>query len=162
MPDGWPATVAERKREMLKRERHRRENRRMRALALLVALLIGSTMLARADDDVAAGQAVIRSQEEAFGHDDAAAAYAFASPGITSWYRTPEAFMYMVRNGYAPVYRHRSFEFGAATTFEGKIYQEVHIIDEDGVAWEALYTLEGQSDGSLKISACVLKKAVIS
>ena len=38
--------------------------------------------------------------------------------------------------------------------------QEVNIIDTDGVAWLALYTLEQQSDGSLKISACVLSKLV--
>ena len=69
--------------------------------------------------------------------------------------------MYMVRNGYAPVY-HRSFEFGQATILNGKIIQQVHIIDADGVAWEALYTLEPQSDGTLKISACILTKAVIS
>ena len=133
----------------------------MRILALLVALLIGSTALAFADD-VTAGQSIIQSQEQAFGRDDAAAAYAFAAPAIRSWYRSPDAFMFMVRNGYAPVYRHRSFEFGEAMMVDGKIMQQVHIIDADGVAWEALYTLERQPDGSLEISACVLTKAVIS
>jgi Domain of unknown function (DUF4864) len=134
----------------------------MRILVLLVAFLLGSSVPVRAADDVAAGQSVIRSQEDAFSRDDAATAYTFASPGIQSWYRTPETFMFMVRNGYAPVYRHRSFEFGAARIADGRIVQEVYIIDADGEAWEALYTLEPQSDGSLKISACVLKKAVTS
>jgi Domain of unknown function (DUF4864) len=132
----------------------------MRTLALLVAFLISSAALACAAEDVAAGQSVIRSQEQALGRDDAATAYTFAAPSIKNLYRNPETFMYMVRNGYAPVYRHRSFEFGAAKTSEGKIVQEVHIIDADGVAWEALYTLEPQSDGSLKISGCVLTKLV--
>ena len=134
----------------------------MRILVLLVAFFISSTALACATEDVAAGQSIIQSQEEAFNRDDAATAYTFAAPSIQSLYRSPEAFMYMVRNGYAPVYRHRSFEFGEARISEGKISQEVHIIDADGVAWEALYTLERQPDGSLKISACVLRKAVIS
>jgi Domain of unknown function (DUF4864) len=134
----------------------------MRILLLLVVFLIGSTALAGAAEDVAAGQSVIRSQEEAFGRDDAATAYTFAAPSIQSWYRNPEAFMSMVRNGYAPVYRHRSFEFGEATILDGKIVQEVHIIDADGVAWDARYTLEPQPDGSLKISSCILTKAVIS
>jgi hypothetical protein len=40
--------------------------------------------------------------------------------------------------------------------------QEVQIVDAGGVAWDALYTLETQPDGSLRISACILKKAVIS
>ncbi len=134
----------------------------MRVFALLVAFLIGFNALAYADENVAAGQSIIQSQEEAFGRDDAAAAYTFAAPAIQSWYRSPEAFMFMVRNGYAAVYRNRSFEFGEAKVAEGKIVQQVHIIDADGVAWEALYTLEQQSDGSLKITACVLTKAVIS
>jgi hypothetical protein len=134
----------------------------MRALLLLVAFLIGATGLAYADENVAAGRSVIQSQEEAFGRDDAEAAYTIAAPAIKSWYRNPDVFMSMVRNGYAPVYRHRSFEFGEAMISEGKIVQQVHIVDADGVAWEALYTLEPQSDGSLKISACVLTKAVTS
>jgi hypothetical protein len=134
----------------------------VRTFLLLVAFLIGSAALAGAAEDVDTGQSVIRSQEEAFGRDDAAAAYSFAAPSIKSWYRSPETFMQMVRNGYAPVYRHKSFEFGEAKVVDGKIVQEVHIIDADGVAWDARYTLEPQSDGSLKISSCILTKAVIS
>jgi hypothetical protein len=134
----------------------------MRFIALLITALIGATALARAGDDVAAGRAVIQSQEEALSRDDGAAAYTFASPSIQSWYRTPETFMFMVRNGYAPVYRHRSFEFGDAQTLDGKIVQDVHIIDADGVPWEARYTLEPQPDGSLKISSCILVKAATS
>ena len=135
----------------------------MRTIILVIALLVGLPAAACAGDDgVEAGQSVIRAQEQAFGRDDEAAAYDFAAPSIKSMYRTPDTFMYMVRNGYAPVYRHRSFEFGAAKAYDGKIYQEVHIVDANGEAWEALYTLEPQDDGSLKISACVLKKAVTS
>jgi hypothetical protein len=134
----------------------------MRIIALLITALIGATTLARAGDDVAAGRAVIQSQDEALSRDDGAAAYTFASPSIQSWYRTPETFMFMVRNGYAPVYRHRSFEFGDARILDGKIVQDVHIIDADGVPWEARYTLEPQPDGSLKISSCILVKAVTS
>jgi Domain of unknown function (DUF4864) len=134
----------------------------MRTFVLLIAFLIGTNAFAGAREDIAAAQSVIKSQEEAFGRDDAAAAYAFAAPGIQSFYRSPEGFMFMVRNGYAPVYRHRSFEFGAARIVDGKIMQDVQIVDADGQAWDALYTLETQSDGSLKISACILKKAVTS
>jgi len=134
----------------------------MRVLAVLVALLAGSILPAAAEENVTAGQTIIRSQEEAFGRDDAAAAYTFAAPGIKSVFQTPDIFMSMVRSGYAPVYRHRSFEFGEAKTYEGKIYQQVHIIDANGEAWEALYTIEPQEDGTFKISGCVLKKAVTS
>jgi uncharacterized protein DUF4864 len=64
-----------------------------------------------------------------------------------------------VQRSYAPVYRHKSFEFGAARVSEGRIAQQVHIIDADGMPWEALYTLELQPDGSVKITGCVLLKA---
>ena len=102
---------------------------------------------------------MIRAQEQAFGHDDAAAAYSYAAPAIKQIFPEPNIFMSMVQNGYPPVYRHRSFEFGEAQTADGRIAQRVHIIDANGEAWEALYTLERQPDGSLKITGCSLLKA---
>jgi hypothetical protein len=131
----------------------------MRPLALLLAFLIGLAAPARAADDVAAAQGVIRSQVEAFSHDDAAAAYSYAAPAIQNLFPQPDIFMAMVRGSYAPVYRHKSFEFGEARASDGQIAQRVHIVDADGVPWEALYTLEQQADGSLKITGCTLLKA---
>jgi hypothetical protein len=131
----------------------------MRVFVLLVALLIALAAPAFAADEVASAQSVIRSQVEAFGHDDAATAYSYAAPGIQGMFPQPDIFLSMVRNQYSPVYRHKSFEFGEAKVADGKIAQQVHIIDADGVPWEALYTLEQEPDGSLKISGCVLLKA---
>ncbi|WP_291869084.1 DUF4864 domain-containing protein [Bradyrhizobium sp.] len=130
----------------------------MRAFVLLIALLIGLGSPAGAADDVAAAQKVIRSQVEAFGRDDAAAAYSHAAPAIQEVF-PPDIFMAMVRGSYAPVYRHKSFEFGEAHAEGGKIAQRVRIVDAEGVPWEALYTLELQPDGSIKISGCTLLKA---
>jgi hypothetical protein len=131
----------------------------MRALVLLAAFFIAFAAPACAADDVAAAQSVIRSQEQAFGRDDPAAAYSHAAPAIQGIFPDAETFMAMVRNSYAPVYRHKSFEFGEARAADGKIAQRVHILDTEGVPWEALYTLELQPDGSLKITSCVLLKA---
>jgi hypothetical protein len=131
----------------------------MRAFVLLAALVIGLALPARAADDVAAAQSVIRSQEQAFGRDDAAAAYSYAAPAIRDIFPQADIFMSMVRNSYAPVYRHKSFEFGEAHVEGGTIAQRVSIIDAKCEAWEALYTLEAQSDGSLKIIGCVLLRA---
>jgi hypothetical protein len=128
----------------------------MRALVLLAAFLIGLASPASAADDVAAAQSVIRSQVEALGRDDAAAAYSYAAPAIRDVFPQADIFMDMVRRSYAPVYRHKSFEFGEARASGGKIAQRVHIIDADGIPWEALYTLELEPDGSVKISGCVL------
>lgn len=131
----------------------------MRALVLLTAFLLSLTSPARAADDVAAAQTVIRSQVEALGRDDAATAYSFAAPAIRDVFPQADIFMDMVRRSYAPVYRHKSFEFGEARVSGGQIAQRVHIIDAEGVPWEALYTLEEQPDGSVKIIGCVLLKA---
>jgi len=131
----------------------------MRAFVLLAALLIGLAAPACAADDVATAQAIINSQVEAFGRDDAVKAYSYAAPAIQSLFPQPDIFLSMVQRSYAPVYRHKSFEFGEARVADGRIAQRVHIIDAAGEAWEALYTLEQQPDGSLKIIGCVLIKA---
>jgi hypothetical protein len=130
-----------------------------RALFLLAALLISLAAPARAADDVAAAQGVIRSQVEAFSRDDAAAAYSHAAPAIQEIFPQADIFMSMVRNSYAPIYRHKSFDFGEARVSDGTIAQRVHIVDADGIPWEALYTLELQPDGSVKITGCVLLRA---
>src|SRR5882672_3043470 len=99
----------------------------MRALLLLIALLIGFGSPASAADDIATAQGVIRSQEQAFLQGDAAAAYSHAAPSIKQIFPQAEIFMYMVQNSYAPVYRHKSFEFGEARSADGRIAQRVHI-----------------------------------
>ena len=131
----------------------------MRVVVLLIAFFIGFGLPACAADDVAAAQNIIRSQEQAISRDDAAAAYSYAAPSIQSLFVEPDTFMAMVRQNYPPVYRHKSFEFGESRASDGKVAQRVHIVDADGVPWEALYTLEQQPDGSIKISGCVLLKA---
>jgi hypothetical protein len=130
----------------------------MRAVVLLLTVLLGLSSPVSADD-VATAQGVIRAQEQAFSRDDAAAAYSHAAPEIRQLFPQADIFMQMVRQGYAPVYRHRSFEFGEARTTGGHIAQRVHIVDDNGEAWEAMYTLEVQGDGSLKITGCSLLKA---
>jgi hypothetical protein len=102
-------------------------------------------------------QRIIAAQIEAFRADDGAAAYAFAAPGIQRQFPTPEVFMDMVRRGYQPVYRPRSFTFGEVTDESlGRPTQRVTIIDANGKAWVALYAFEKQPDGNWKIVGCVL------
>jgi hypothetical protein len=131
----------------------------IRAFVLLLVLLLNLITPTRAAEDIATAQSVIRAQEQAFGRGDAAAAYSHAAPAIRELFPQAEIFMMMVQQGYAPVYRHRSFEFGEARVSDGHIAQRVHIVDENGEAWEALYTLEQQPDGSVKITGCSLLKA---
>ncbi|MGY4457887.1 DUF4864 domain-containing protein [Bradyrhizobium sp. LB13.1] len=131
----------------------------MRIAALLVCLIVVFSSVSARADDVATAQGVIRAQEQAFGRRDAAAAYSYAAPAVRELFPAPDIFMSMVQNGYAPVYRHKSFEFGDSKSEGKSISQRVHIVDADGEAWEALYTLEQQGDGSYKITGCSLLKA---
>jgi hypothetical protein len=129
----------------------------MRAVLLLLAILFGFTTPSFADD-VTDAQGVIRAQEQAFGRGDAVTAYSHAAPEIKALFPEADIFLQMVRQAYPPVFHHRSFEFGEARADGGRVAQRVHIIDDDGEVWEAMYTLEQQSDGSLKITGCSLLK----
>ena len=130
----------------------------MRAALLIVALLFGLALPANADD-TADAQTIIRAQADALSRDDAAAAFSFAAPAIKGMFPDADSFMTMVRAGYAPVYRHKRFSFGSSKTVDGVLIQEVDIVDAEGGAWTARYTLEHQADGSLKITGCTLIKA---
>jgi hypothetical protein len=130
----------------------------MRAIILALVFLFGLAAPAFADD-VAAAQSVIRAQEQALIRGDAAAAYSHAAPEIKQLFPQADIFLQMVQQAYPPIHRHKSFEFGEARAAGGRIAQRVHIIDDNGEAWEAMYTLEQQSDGSLKITGCSLLKA---
>jgi hypothetical protein len=69
--------------------------------------------------DRVAIRAVIERQLEAFRQEDAAAAFALASPEIQVKYGRPENFMTMVKTFYEPVYRPR--RMGGFT--------DLHVID---------------------------------
>jgi hypothetical protein len=102
-------------------------------------------------------QRIISSQIQAFRADDGFAAYSYAAPAIRKIFPSPEIFMQMVRNGYQPVYRPRSFAFGEITEeAPGRPTQRVAVVDANGKAWIALYAFEKQPDGSWKIIGCSL------
>jgi len=126
------------------------------AVLLCLALAFAAPAYA---DDVANAQNVIRAQEQAFTRNDATAAYSYASSAIKKLFPQADIFMSMVQNSYAPVWRHKSFEFGEARTEGHWVAQRVHIVDADGEAWEAMYTLEQDADGGFKITGCSLLKA---
>lgn len=134
-----------------------------RVLAAAVAAVILAVALpfaARAAEpgDVASGRSAVEGQISAFRRDDAAAAFAFASPTIRSLFGDPERFLEMVKRGYAPVYRPRGFKFGPVRDTADGFEQDVDVQDEHGVDWDAVYSLERQPDGSWKISGCRLVK----
>ena len=129
-------------------------------LALVTFAMIASNGSAKADENGnrAAVEAVISQQMEAFKRDDAAAAYAFASPGIKALFLDPGSFIAMVQRSYAPVYRPKSVAFGELKATTDGLSQTVAIIDSEGAAWTAVYTLARDPDGQWRITGCVLLK----
>lgn len=109
--------------------------------------------------DAAAIHAVIERQLAAFQRDDAAAAFAFASPEIQSRFGTPAAFIDMVRRTYQPVYRPREREFRALVAGEEGPVQKVLLVGPEGRVVLALYSMEREADGSWRISGCTLVEA---
>ncbi|WP_349367743.1 DUF4864 domain-containing protein [Salinarimonas sp.] len=130
----------------------------MRALLAGLACLLAAALLqpAPAQADEGAIRSVIESQIDAFRADDGARAYSYASPGIQRIFPSAEMFMGMVRQGYRPVYRPRDYSFGTLRETPGGPVQEVTVVDEAGVTWTALYSLEQQPDGTWRISGCQL------
>ncbi|MBX6322476.1 MAG: DUF4864 domain-containing protein [Rhodospirillaceae bacterium] len=138
----------------------------MTAIRLILAVAVALTLAPAAPragelgtGDAAAIRQVITDQMAAFQRDDAAAAYAFASPGIKAVFPTPDVFMSMVRQGYQPVYRPRAVEFRTLGMENGVITQDVFVVGPDGRPQIARYTMERLPDGSWKISGCSLTAA---
>ena len=133
------------------------------ALAVLLAFALPASTVATAADvneaDRGAIRAVIEDQLAAFSRDDAVAAFAHASPGIQTTFRTPEIFMHMVRTAYQPVYRPREVEFRDIVEIDGVPVQHVFLVGPGGELVTALYPMERQPDGAWKIAGCYLVQA---
>lgn len=129
----------------------------------ILAMLSGATRAADPADlapgDRAAIQDVIRGQMDAFRHDDAAGAFAFASPSIQALFGDAGHFLAMVRSGYQPVYRPRSATFGQTITDQGRLVQRVEVVGPDGHSALALYFMEKEPDGTWRIDGCVLTES---
>jgi hypothetical protein len=127
------------------------------AAAVAMTLFIGT---ASAEDLTAASsRAIVERQFDAFARDDGEAAYGLAAPTIKEMFDDADQFMAMVRDHYAPVYRHRSAEFGAFKQEGDEASLEATLVDNDDVVWTALYSFRRVPNGDWLISGCVLAKA---
>ena len=127
---------------------------RVNAIALVLALLF-TGFAAHAEDGRRAGILdVIGSQLNALQRDDAA--FAFASPDIQAMFGTPDNFMKMVAEAYAPVYRPGKFTFLDLVEKNGRLVQRVLFTGPDGKQVLALYTMVRQPEGRWRIAGCIL------
>jgi Domain of unknown function (DUF4864) len=101
-------------------------------------------------------ETAIRQQLDAFGRDDAVAAFAVATPDIQRTFGTAAHFLDVVRDDYEPVYRPAGVRFQKLERVDGEWTQSVLITDAQGKVWRALYTMRRQTDRSWKIGGCQL------
>lgn len=123
------------------------------------ALLAAASFLAWGQPSLSGAEAVavretIEAQLDAFRRDDAQRAYSLAAPEIRAQFGTAENFMDMVRSAYAVVYRPRSVQFEKLEIVDGEVFQPARLIDAQGQAWLALYSMTRQPDGAWRISGC--------
>lgn len=126
---------------------------------LVVGWLMPSAVLAIEEGDRTALRSLVDKQIDAFRHDDGATAFSFASPGLRDMFGDPERFMSMVRDGYRPVYRPRSYAFGPEKDAATGPELSVRVQDEAGADWDAVYSFEKDPGGVWRISGCRLVKA---
>lgn len=126
-------------------------------LGALLTILLALAAQAEPDRQTASAfRIVIDAQIAAFARDDGVTAFSFASPDIQSIFRTPEAFMTMVRTGFTPVYRPRSYSYEEPVLLEGRLAQPVRVIGPDGRGVIALYRMQQQEDRSWRIAGVTL------
>ncbi|MBE7185449.1 MAG: DUF4864 domain-containing protein [Methylobacterium mesophilicum] len=127
--------------------------------AMCFSVLFGSAVHA-GEAEVKAAQGTIEQQFDAFRAGDGVRAFSFAAPTIQNIFRSPDVFMNMVTNGYAPIRNPKQFSFGAAEeAASGTIAQRVMVTGPDGKEYEALYQLQRQSDGVFRIIGVSLRAA---
>lgn len=122
-------------------------------------LLVAGSAFAQTPAERQAIQGVITGQIDAFRHDDAPAAFGFASPDVHTKFGTAEVFMDIVRRGYQPVYRPSSVTYGSASVEGEHIVQRVEVVGPDGRAYQALYYMIQGTDGMWRVDACVLTES---
>jgi hypothetical protein len=131
-------------------------------LAMLLCLSLFAAPAWAAETAPPDARALIERQLDAFARDDAEGAYALAAPGIQAIFTDSGSFLAMVREKYAPVYRHHSVEFGSFAEDGDKIEQALTIVDEDNDVWKAIYYLARQPDGTWRTNGCLLIKSTES
>ncbi|HUR43251.1 MAG TPA: DUF4864 domain-containing protein [Aestuariivirga sp.] len=131
-----------------------------RAIVLILLLIVAPGVSHAGsinESEQAEFQRIITEQIDAFRADDGARAYAYAAPNIQQIFPTSDIFLQMVKQRYQPVYRPQSFRFGPAGDDPfGRPSQKVTIVGPDGKSYEALYSMQRQSDGSWLIEGCTL------
>jgi hypothetical protein len=106
--------------------------------------------------DARAIRAVIEAQLDAIAADDAALAFSYASPSIRMQFEDASSFMTMVQQGYPMLIHPAQTLFTPPEAIDEDVLQAVHLRDQGGGVWRAVYHLQRQPDKSWRINGCVV------
>ena len=130
-------------------------------LSLLLAHGVASAQVL-AEQDARAVRTVVEAQLEAFVANDAARAFAYASPSIQAQFGDAATFMAMVRAGYPMMVRPATVSFFQARVVDGTeaveltVRQAVNLRDPEGRLWMATYLLERRVGTGWRINGCMV------
>ena len=137
---------------------------RLLLLALLIAPVAAAAQPAAPPLQPAEWKAIeqaIGDQRAALKAGDGAKALTFATPAIRDQFGTPDRFMRMVRDGYAPLLAARDTVFLEGAVIEGAVIQPLRLILPDNTVLVAIYQMEKQKDGRWKIAGCVIAPSTV-
>jgi hypothetical protein len=104
-------------------------------------------------------RAVVEAQLDAMAAGDDARAFSYASPSVRMQFRDAPSFMSMVQHGYPMLIKPSATLFLRPEVYEHGVLQVIHLRDQDGGAWRAVYQLQKQPDRSWRINGCVVQPA---
>lgn len=99
-------------------------------------------------------RAVVQGQLSALARDDARKAFSFAAPNVRAAVGSAAGFLALVRRSYPVIYRPASVSFLKPESHHGLVIQRVQMLDHQGNAWLAAYSLERQQDKAWRITGC--------
>lgn len=101
-------------------------------------------------------RSVVQGQLAALAKDDAARAFSFAAGNVREAVGSASAFLAMVRRDYPMVYRPASVAFLKPELKGDQVIQRVQMLDADGNAWLAIYSLQRQKNKEWRITGCAV------
>ncbi|PRY92958.1 uncharacterized protein DUF4864 [Hasllibacter halocynthiae] len=117
----------------------------MRGTVLALAITMAGAGFGAAAQETP--EATIRAQIEAFGRDDFAAAFEYASPALQGIFRTLERFGMMVMDGYPMVWRPEELRMLGAEDVPGGVVQRIGVVGPDGAYHELDYRMRPVAGG---------------
>jgi hypothetical protein len=98
----------------------------------------------------------VSAQLDALAVDDAAAAFALATPARRMQIGTADNFLQMIKDQYNPIYRNLRTIFSAPEVVDGNTVQIVRITDRDSHVWLAIFWMQQGEDSTWRIDGCHL------